>query len=243
MVRIFFSFIMTLLAISVLALSQVSYVFAQNFRVCIVNDNIPYSFKEQGQWHGFDVEVFHKLNLSSKFEMIEAEFAVALAMLEQNKCNMLLPSIKITDEIKERFLVATPHLVSNLRALVLKDSPLQSKSDLEAGIIGVIKGDTAEDYALQEFTSATIIALNEEDELIELLMNGDIESIIGNFTYLRKLQKQSLTLELLKPVLKHEQFAFIFPKNSEDLRNQVSQQVIELQNNGGMSQLYEKWFN
>ncbi len=229
--------------LAVLILSYATHTCAQNLRICIVNDNIPYSFKEQGLWQGFDVEVFNKLNLPNKYEMVEAEFAVALAMLEQNKCNMLLPSIKVTDNIKERFLVSAPHLVSNLRALVLKDSPLENKSDLEGGIVGVLKGDTAEAYALLEFTGATIIALYEEEELVQLLLDGEIESILGNVTLLRKLQKQNASLELLKPVLKNEQFAFIFPKNEETLRNQVNAQVKALQNNGAMSQLYEKWFN
>ncbi len=209
--------------------------------ICIVNNKAPYSFKEKGKWYGFDVDIFNRLTLPTKHQFVETDFAVALAMLEQGQCSMLIPSVKVTEDIHKRFLTTTPHLHSDLRALVLKDSHIQSVPDLEYCTLGVLKDSTAEDFVFEEMKDSTILALTSEDEIIKLLLTGEIEAMVGSKQLLQKSAKKHPELKMLEYQLKNEQISFIFSKKNATLRDIVNAQLLRLQSDGVLSHFYQKW--
>ncbi len=210
-------------------------------RICMVNTNTLYNFKDNDGWHGLDMDIFSQLNLDSHYVFVEADFAVALAMLEQDQCSMLLPSVIVTENLKKRFLTSSTHLPSNLRALTLKESPIEEKIDIEYSTVGVIKGSSAEDYALAELKNATIIALRNKEDLLELLLKGEIETIVGREPDLKKIQKENAALQLLPYILMTEEVAFIFPKKNQELRDIVSSKLTQLQHDGVIEKLYKTW--
>ncbi len=212
-------------------------------RVCLPEENAPYAFvDDEGIRRGFDMDILDALQLPYDVEFIPQEFATALAMLDNDTCQMLLSSHMITPTMKKRFLFSSPHLQSNLHALVLEQSPLESNDDLHYSIVGVLKGSSAEKFAFTKLTDSTIIALTREEDLISLLLNGEIETVLGDRTFLQKVQNEHEDLHLLEPQLKEQLFGYIFSKKHLTLRDEVNEKIKHLEQAGVLTKIYEQWF-
>ncbi len=222
-------------------------VYAQNveqtLKVCVLEDDPPYTFKDKnGQWQGYDIDILHAFNLPYDIQFIGTDFATSLAMLNSEQCNMFLASVPMTQKYKDRFLVSYPHVTSNLHFMVQKDSPIDSVEKLQYIIIGVLKGSSAEDYALKHLTNSTLIALRHESKLVELLYEGEIDVLIGDRPKLHEIQAMFSDLEIIEPPLKEEQCSFVFSQKSDALRDIINSKIIEIEDEGILLSLYDKWF-
>ncbi len=215
----------------------------QTLRVCILEDDPPYTFQDKkGQWQGFDVDILHAFELPYTIEFIGTGFATSLAMLDREQCSMFLASVPLNEERKKRFLYSYPHVTSNLHMMVREDSPFSTAEQLQFAIIGVLKGSTAESYALENFTSSTIIALRHESALVNLLYEGEIDVLLGDRPKLHELQGVFPNLQIIEPPLKEEQCVFFFSKKSTELRDMINQKIIEIEDSGILLRLYDIWF-
>ncbi len=212
-------------------------------KVCVVDNHPPYMFFDSTQKrHGFDMDMFKALNLPYHSEFTSTDMATGLAMLDQNSCQMLLMSMSVTPQLEERYFFSRPHLQSNIKALVLKESPLQNVEALSFSILGVLRGSTAEKFAFEELKDSTIIALRHKKDLFDLLLNGEIEALLGDELNLRPLIEHYDEIHTLKEPLKVQHFAYAFSKKSQEMSQEVSERLEQMQQDMILSKLYDKWF-
>ncbi len=232
---LFLAFFLVLYPLSCHALSTL--------RVCLPDDNIPYSFMDdEGIRHGFDLDIMKAMELPYDIEFVPEDYATALAMLDNGSCHMLLSSRMITPALKKRFLLSYPHLQSNLHALVLDQSHLKDNDGLQYSLVGVIKGSSAEKYAFKKLINSTIIALTQKNILVSLLLQGEIEALIGDKTFLLLVQNSHKHLQMLEPYLEEQNFGYIFSKKNEALQQEVSNAVKKLEDEGILAEIYSQWF-
>ncbi len=215
----------------------------ERLRICILDHNPPYVFFDENyQRQGYDMDMLQALELPYTLEFFSTDMATGLAMLDNDTCQMLLSNTTMNEQLKERFLFSHAHLQSNLHALVLAQSPLQSNDALPSSIVGVLRDTPAEDFVFEEFTDATIIALRHGEDLLAALYHGDIEALIDNKLNLMTLQNQHQHTKMLEPALKEQEYAYIFSKKHPELRDEVSAKIERLQQENILLQLHDKWF-
>ncbi len=215
----------------------------QMIPICLPVDNPPYIFHdEDGVRRGFDIAVLQAMELPYSIEFITTDFATGLAMLDNGSCHMLLSSRMITQRLQDRFLFSESHLQSNLHALVLEQSPLDSNEDLISSIVGVLKGSPAEKYAFDSLKNGIIYALRHEDSLIDLLENGEVEALLGDKVFLQKIIQNVSGTHILEPSLKEQYYGYLFSKKQKKFRDEVSLKIKHLKDEGLLTALYEEWF-
>ncbi len=215
----------------------------QALRLCVLDNTPPYMFFDSSNTrHGYDMDLWEAMNLPYTPEFISTDMATALVMLNNDGCQMLLSSTLITQELKKRFLFSEAHLQSDLHALVLKESPLQHNEILSSSIVGVVKGTSAEKYAFEELKESTIFALKTGPEVFALLLQGQVEALIGHKVNLQALVDHYDEVHMLNPTLQKQYFGFVFSKKNESLAHEVSQALDKLEYEGTLFEIYNKWF-
>ncbi len=214
-----------------------------SLRLCVLDNNPPYMFFDsEGNRHGFDMDLLEALNLPYTYQFMSRDMATSLVMLKNKACDMLLSSKLITPEMEERFLFSDAHLQSDLYALVLKESPLQSTQMLSSSIVGVVKGTSAEKYAFEELSGSTIIALKKGVDVFALLRKGEVEAIIGHKVNLQALVEHYDDVMMLQPALQKQYFAFVFSKENTALAEEVNAALDKIEYDETLFELYNKWF-
>ncbi len=212
-------------------------------QLCVVDNSPPYVFFDSThKRHGFDMDVLEALELPYHLEFTSTDMATGLAMLDQNSCQMLLLSTLITPELEERYFISRSHLQSNIKALVLKESPLQNVEALSFSILGVLRGSSAEKFAFEELKDSTIIALKHKKTLFDLLLSGNVEALLGDELNLRPLEEHYKQIHLLKESLQVLHYGYVFSKENEALSAEVSARLEQIQQSMALTKLYDKWF-
>ncbi len=215
----------------------------QNINICVPQDNPPFAFMdEQGKLKGFDLDLLEKMQLPYAIKLHPSDLASSFAALGSGDCDMILSNISINENRKKWFLFAKAHLNTGLHAAVLKNSPTEDISNLQYGIIGVMKGSPAETYAFKHYKRSIIYALRDTDSLVTMLNDGIIEAIIDGLPQLQILIKQNDNIRILDQNISDEHYAYVFAKNREDLQNTVSESITKLIESNQINEVYAKWF-
>ncbi len=221
-----------------------SYATTNSIIVCVPMDNFPFAYyKENGEKAGYSLELLDALNLPYTIELTTPDFATSMAGLTSGHCSLVLaPILTSTTKRSTHYTLSQPIMPANLHALVLHDSPINDISDLQYSIIGVLKNNSAEKFAFKEYKGSTIFALNREKELVNLLLLGEIEVIIGTKPFLDYLSSNHEQLRILDKHLYSQKYAYALTLQQEFLQQTFNKNLQQLQDNGTLEKLYAKWF-
>ncbi len=215
----------------------------QDINICVVQDNAPFSFMDSdGKLKGFDLDILEKMQLPYTINLHLNDLASSFAALGSGNCDMILSNIAINENRQKWFLFSETHLNAGLHAVVLQDSPIEDISNLQYGIIGVLKGSAAEAYVFKHYKSSIIYALRDTESLINMLNEGIIEAIIDSLPSLQVLIKQKDNIRILEQNISEEHYAYVFAKQNEEMRNTVSNAIAKLKENKQINEVYAKWF-
>ncbi len=217
---------------------------AKSISVCIPMDNPPYAFYDtQGQRDGYNIDVLNNLDLPFEFVFKDLDFATSVAGLAQNICHMLLAPISPERAAKYPYIEMSHTLMdAGLHALVLEQSHIMSNADLQYSIVGLLKNSSAEKYALNKLSGSTIFALPNAQDLIALLREGEIESILGNKPFLEYLMSYNAKLRMINPSLAPAEYAFAISKEHEDVLHIINEKIELLREDGKLNKIYTQWF-
>jgi polar amino acid transport system substrate-binding protein len=120
------------------------------------------------------------------------------------------------------------------------DNSITSIEDLKGKEVGVVGGTTAEQFAKNNQLQVT--ALKDNDELFETLKNSEINVLITDAP-IAKYRVNQAPADTFKEsiVLNIEQYAVAFPLSSP-LRKEFNQAILEMEQDGTMAELNQKWF-
>ncbi len=216
---------------------------SSDITVCVVPNNAPFAFIDSDdELKGFDLDILEKMQLPYTVTLHRSDVAASFAALDNAQCDMLLSNITITNSRSRWFLFSTSHLSANLHALVLKESPIEDTANLQYGIIGVVKGSEAEDYAFEHYKSSIIYALSDAKTLVDMLNEGVIEAIIDSLPELHYLVKENKNLRILEQEIAERNYGYVFDKDRNDLRDVVSSAINKLKEDKEIDGIYTKWF-
>lgn len=213
-----------------------------------LNDTYPpFEFRDESQnIVGFDVDLGQEIGkkLGVKVEIKTNDWKGIILSLKAKKYDIILSGMSMTEERKKEIDFAGPYIVGGQRVIAKKgDSSIKTADDLKGKTIGVQLGTTGEVAANKIEGVKELKKYDGITEAFNDLTIGRVDAVVadgqvGGYY----LKKNSQDLAVLDVKLSEEPIGIGFRKEDTHLKDAVEKALDELNADGTMSKLSEKWF-
>ncbi|WP_246836154.1 ABC transporter substrate-binding protein [Nesterenkonia sp. NBAIMH1] len=213
-----------------------------------VCSDVPYPpfeyYDEDGEVVGFDIDIAQAIAdaMDKDLEIIESAFEGIQSGVSLNaeQCDLAISSISITEERQGNMAFSDPYLDDNLGLLAAADSGIESLEDAEGAQVGVQQATTGADEA-QEMGLDTVEFV-DSGLLIQGLEAGQVEAAVGNISILGYQAGDSDEFEFVEEIETGEQLGIAAQLENEELIEAVNDVLAQLEENGYMDELEQRWF-
>ncbi|MET3921619.1 amino acid ABC transporter substrate-binding protein [Arthrobacter sp. UYEF20] len=208
----------------------------------------PFTFHANGSGEltGYDVEIITavaaKLGVKPAFQ--ETQFDALFAGLDAKRFDVVANQVSITDERKAKYQFSAPYTVSTGVIVTKADNNGISSFD---GLKGKTTAQslTSNWYKLAQQSGANVEAVEGWAQAITLLKQGRVDATINDkLTYLdhQKTEHDS-SIKIAAETTDKSLSAFAFRKGSTSLAEAVNKALGELQTDGTLSKISQKYFD
>ncbi|VEI13903.1 transporter substrate-binding domain-containing protein [Trueperella bialowiezensis] len=172
-------------------------------RVGTEGDYLPYAYHDDNnQLTGIEVEIMELLadDLGLEVDWTPAPWDSLIAGVDADKYDVVIDSLAVTDERKEKFDFSDPYTRAIGKAAVKADSPLQSLSDLDSSVKSAQTPTSnwgkiaADDFGMELVVSEGLVPS------LQLVASGRADTTINDIVAFRLYQEQNpdVSLRLLE---------------------------------------------
>lgn len=197
-----------------------------------------------GKIIGFDVDLANAIakKLGYKLEITDMKFDGLIGALQTKRVDVVLAGMSATAKRKQNVDFSTEYNRSGEMFITLKGSNIKSIDDLKGNTVGVQLGTIQEEGAkkLQGKMKFDIKAEDNAQTLIQDLLSKRIQvAYMDKSVATGYIKKQNLA-GFNDPTSSSPGMAVAFPKGSK-LVNDVNKALKDLEQNGQMQKLKDKW--
>lgn len=180
--------------------------------------------------------------LGYKVEFVNTPWDEIFTSLDDNKYDVIMSAITITDERKEKYDFSIPY-IQNYQCIVTRDTAKLQPADmskLDGTIIGCLKESTSSLF-LQEYVKDNNIKVEQKDYDVMLdaftdLKNKKLHAIVCDSTLADQYCKDPSYIMTWKQSDNPEEFAVCFPKGSKYV-DEFNKAIETLKKNGELDKL------
>jgi polar amino acid transport system substrate-binding protein len=211
---------------------------------------IPMSFvNDQDQLTGFEVDLIKAVinEAGYEYELINVEWGGLFGGLISKKFDLLISSITILPERKERMAFSIPYLQSGVALLARKDlNNVNSLEDLKKhkGMVGAQMNTTSYFY-LEKFSEVEKKGYDKFAHAVLDLTNGGLIAVLGDTAQINYFHNENKELnektKIVGQRLTSEDYGIVFRKDSQELILKINKALNHLLKTGVVNKLHEKW--
>lgn len=235
---------------SLISITSCSKKSSSNFVLGLDDSFPPLGFRdENNQIVGYDIDLAQEVanRLGKTLVCQPIDWAAKEQELNTGKIDCIWSGFTMTDERKEAMAFTKPYLDNAQVAVVRKDSGLKTLSDLKDLVIGVQAESSAVDAINDnpEFKNSVkkIIEFKENITALNDLGIGQVDavimdSVVANYS----ISQTGKDFVVLDEILSHEEYGIAFKKDNTELRDKVQNALNEMEADGTVAKISEKWF-
>lgn len=208
----------------------------------------PMGFKENGEVTGFDIDIAKAVGekLGVEIEFVYIDWDAKVLELEAGNIDMIWNGLTITEDRKKEILFSKPYFNNRIVILTLKDSPINSISDLSDKNVGVelqSSGQSALE-ASEVFGSINeMIKYTTITEAVLDLKAGGIDAIVADEIFARyAVSKEADAYKIPEDVFNSENYGIGFRLEDVALRDKIDEIIDGLAEDGTALEISLKWF-
>ncbi|MEH6561866.1 MAG: amino acid ABC transporter substrate-binding protein [Marinobacter sp.] len=237
----------TLLAISLFASAPL---LAQDkpLRVGMSGQYFPFTFVEQDELKGFEVDVMNALGkeMGRDIQYETANFSGLFGMLQSGRIDTVANQITITDERKKAYIFSDPYVYDGAQVVTKEgNTEVRGVEDLKGKTVAVNLGSNFE-ALLEELPYADQITIKTYESNLERdTALGRVDAFVMDRVSASQIIKEKpLPLELAGPTFSQITNAYPFhdTEAGRALRDEVNKALETLRDNGTLASISEKWF-
>jgi len=226
----------------------------EEIRVAVENAYTPFNFydPDTGEPIGYDYDLFNEVceRLECEVVFIETSWDAMVAIMGgtggMDTFDIGADGITITDTRAEHVDFSDPYIQLSQTLLIRKDEDRFDNADeFKANsewLVGSQLGTTNYDVAVDLVGEDRIIAYDQFPIAVQALITGDVDSVVmDNVAGLGYVNANPDAVKITGDVLTGEELGFIFAKGDE-LRDTVNEVLSEMDEDGTMDELFQKWF-
>ena len=225
---------------------------AKNSRLVIAIDAtfVPMSFlNEDRELDGFEVDLIKEVvqNAGFDYELINVEWGGLFGGVITGKFDLVISSITILEERKNRMAFSIPYLQSGVAVLARKDigdvDTLDQLAAKKATVGAQI--NTTSYYFLQKYPGIKIKTYEKFGHAVIDMANNGNDGVVGDSVqvnyYFNKNKELSRNARFLGSRMTSEFYGIVLRKENLELKRKIDASLTELLRNGRVQKLHEKW--
>ena len=204
------------------------------------------SLGEDGAVTGIEIDILNIIcaELGVELDIQQVDFDSVLPGVQAGKYHMGVSGISVTPARQENTLFTDPYCLAAQAIVVLKDSPITCKADLEGKTVSVQTGTTAETYCMENGYTVSSFTANADAEAA--LVAGKVDAwVIDDLTAAEMVklynEENGETLVVLSEAMTTEPYAFAFAFGSEDLVEAINTIITKLVADGTVAEIFAKY--
>jgi putative amino-acid transport system substrate-binding protein len=242
------------ITLAALSLSVVSGVFAataqaDTLRVGMSGGYFPFTFVEQDELKGFEVDVMNAVGeiTGDDIEFVTASFSGLAGMLESGRIDTIANQITITPEREAKYAFTEPYVYDGAQVVVRAgNDSIQGVEDLSGKSVAVNLGSNYEQLLREQPNADEIDIRTYESNIEQDVALGRVEAfVMDRVSATQVIKEKGLPLELAGPPFSTIENALPFRDDEagREQRDRVGAALAELRENGELREISEKWFN
>ncbi len=245
---IFFKF-SKITILSIILFSVFSFGFAEKqetLKIALTGKYPPFSFyNQQGKLAGFDVDIAKEIAniLHKDVEIITTEWDGIVAGLLTDKYDAIIGSMAVTPKRAEQVLFSSPYYISGAQLFVNRNSSIQDIKDCNQKNIGVVLGETYEQFLRKNHSKIRIITYKSSIDIFQDMENGRLDGFVTDrLVGAWQIKKANKSFIKKGKLLFKEKIAIPVKKSDGLLLSQINKALSQISLSGKKKQLYDKWF-
>ena len=199
-----------------------------------------------GAVEGIEIDILNLIcaELGVQLDIQQMDFEAVLPGVQAGKFDMGASGISVTPARQENTLFTNPYCLAAQAIVVLKDSPITCKADLEGKTVAVQTGTTAETYCMENGYTVSSFTANADAQAA--LIAGKVDAwVIDDLTAAEMVklynEENGETLVVLGEAMTTEPYAFAFAFGSEDLVAKINEIIVKLVADGTVAEIFAKY--
>ena len=216
-------------------------------KVIVATDTafVPFEFKQNGVYVGFDVDMWDAIakELKLDYELRPMDFNGIIPALQTKQVDVALAGITIKDERKKVIDFSDGYYDSGFLLMVPADSAIKGVEDLKGKTLALKTGTSAADYAKEHFKDTTLRQFPNIDNAYLELRTGRVDAAMHdtpNVLYYIATAGKGAVKSVGAQMMAHE-YGIGFPKGSP-LVAKVNEALAKMKADGRYDAIYVKWF-
>lgn len=215
----------------------------------VVSDTsfVPFEFKEDGEYVGFDIDLIYAIAEEVGFEIDfkTTNFDGIIPGLQTGSFDIALAGIGITEKRAKKIDYSDPYYESGLYIGVSSDNDeINGMEDLEGKTIATRLGSTSASYINENIEGAEANQYEQLDQAYLAVENGSVDAILydaPNVAYYIQTKGED-SLKIVGDLYEAEDYGIAFSKGQDKLVEEVNKALKTMKENGTYDEIYEKWF-
>ncbi|MCI2035718.1 MAG: basic amino acid ABC transporter substrate-binding protein [Oscillospiraceae bacterium] len=209
----------------------------------------PFEYKDNDKIVGIDVEIANKIasKLGKKLKINDVAFDSLVTELKSGKCDFVAAGMSVTDDRKVNADFSDPYFDATQSIIVLKGSPIKTRTDLNGKKVGVQQGTTGDTFCTNEdgksdIKVGSVQRFNKGADAVTDLLNGKLDAVvIDDFPAQKFVSKNSGKIEKLQDALTVEHYAIAVKKGNTELLNTINGVLKDMKSSGDLDKLISKY--
>lgn len=204
--------------------------------VGIRTDNPPFGYSEAAERKGLEYDLVAAIadGLGIRFRVVKlASQHEGEEKLQADKVDLVIGSVKSTEELRERFLVTGPYFRTGLGILVLKSNQsVYTLTDLNGRPVAATPESNADKLIDNFIPKAKLELVRTTPEGLSMLEKGDVDAFVHDRSILQAESARNPALRLLDVSLTEDNYAILVNKRSNSLLEALNAQLERLRTPG-----------
>ncbi|MGI5849847.1 MAG: amino acid ABC transporter substrate-binding protein [Christensenellales bacterium] len=212
----------------------------------------PMGFKDENGVHvGFDIELAKEVAARLNIEVVlqPVDWDAKVMELNNGNIDMIWNGLTITEERKQEMLFSDPYMNNRQMIVVLADSGIATKADLEGKTVAAqIDSSAMAAIEAEPDVMDTFGELIQSPDYVEALMElkqGSVDAVVIDETmgrYYIGADDNPDIFAILKDSFGEEQYGIGFRKGDTALRNKIQEALDSIIADGTAAEISAKWF-
>ncbi len=220
----------------------------KTLRVGMSGQYFPFTFVEQDELKGFEVDVMNALGkeMGRKIQYKTANFSGLFGMLQSGRIDTVANQITITEERKKAYVFSDPYVYDGAQVVTREgNTEIRGVEDLKGKTVAVNLGSNFE-ALLKALPYADQITIKTYESNLERdTALGRVDAfVMDRVSASQIIREKPLPLELAGPTFSQITNAYPFhdTEAGRSLRDEVNKALETLRDNGTLASISEKWF-
>lgn len=202
----------------------------------------PFEYIESGKIVGADIDIANAVaeKLGMKLEVTNIDFDAALTGAATGKYDMAVAGITANEERRKNMNFSDDYYTASQAIIVMADSEIKGKDDLQGKVISCQEGTTGEQFLLDN--KYEIQSFKTGAEAVSALTSGKVDAVVIDNAVANALsEKQNGKTVVLDEALTQEAYAIALKLGNDELTDKINSALAELKEEGKLKEIFEKY--